>query len=375
MVAIVAFTTNSVSLFPIAVSRQEARRACAAEEHVGFPPTGWGSIVSAVQQLLGTMQVTYSDPAINTIIRNASSQESATGSTTPAGTALYTRHFTQNEEFFLRFPREYTVSSCPIDHDVRASRPGAEHLERIRNVVEQISGFAPEIFAGLTHLYDPMDVFRPLFFRLYKMEGQTYLYALRVDLHYRPALHHVTERGTNDRTPSYRTNAVIVESDLIPLERAVNENGKLRSLHLERPVGETWVGESGRGYFVQGIWIDRDITRFFSKLFIPPGVRTYPYYPFTCKYRAITHAVATLTESARRRSLPFLHEVRAFLLPRVQEIEKVLQKDDFNEQLPSFNRMKSEIAPNWNDIWKSFSLRMYLNDEDQREYELEHGIF
>ena len=333
---------------------------------------GRGSIVTAVQQLHSAIKVTYSDPEINAMIGRLSGESS--GGEPETAPVPYTRHFTQNEEFFIRFPAEHVVDSCPIHHDVRSGAPGPENGEMVRKVVRQLLRLAPAVFEGLTHVFDPADVFRPAFFRLYKMSGRTYLYLLHLDLHYRPSLHTVISRGSNDFTPTYTTNALLIESDFVPLEHVETESGKIRGFHIERAVSETWIGESGRGYFVQGIWLDRDITRFFSRLFVPAGVRAYPYYPFTCKYRAICHSVVTLGEPARRTSLPLLHAAREFLLPRVKEIERALQKAEFNDRLPSFLDMRSQVPEKWRDLWSAFSLRMYLNEDDQREYELERGI-
>ncbi len=33
--------------------------------------------------------------------------------------------------------------------------------------------------------------------------------------------------------------------------------------------------------------MDADLTKFFSKLFLPAGKKTYPYYPYLCKYKTV----------------------------------------------------------------------------------------
>jgi hypothetical protein len=322
-----------------------------------------GSIISAMQRLMRAMRVTYSDPEINSAVRDASPR-----------VVPYTRHFNRNEEFFVRLPAEFTVGSLPYHHDVQSGRPAEPYVSAVRDVMKQLVRIVPDIFEGLTHTFDPTEVFLPTFFRLYRLEKQTYLYQLRVDLQYRPLVHEAIERGTNEYSASYRTNVLVLESDIIPLSGVDVQNGKIRGFEVEQVVSDTWVGESGRGYFVQGIWLDRDITRFFSKLFIAPGVRPYPYYPFTCKYRAICHTAATLGEEARRRSLPLLHDARKYLLPRVSTIEDALRQSEFAESLPSFQEMKARVPADWADRWRDFSIRVYLNDEKQKEYELEHGL-
>ena len=316
-----------------------------------------------MEQLLSAIPVTFSDAKINSMLRSAAGTQTS-----------YTRHFTQTEEFFLRVRDEYTVGTCPIHHDYRQSKPGPEYLTYLRNVIEQLAVTLPSVFDGLTHIFDPAEIFRPAFFRVYKYETRAYLFLLRLDLHHRPSMHTAIDRGDNDRTTSYRTNAVILEADFVPLDDIETVRGKIRGFTVEQSVSQTWIGETGRGYFVQGIWLDRELTRFFSKLFTLPGVRTYPYYPFTCKYRAVCHTVTTLHEEARRKSLPLLHRARTFLLPHLREIESDLRVDEFSERLPGFVRLRDTVPDSWASIWKEFSMRVYINEADQKEYELEHGL-
>lgn len=318
-----------------------------------------------MEQLRSTIPVAFSDPAINALLKEAGS-----------GDRSYRRHFTQNEEFMLRLDDEYDVGSCPIHHDVRTKTPLPEYRQYLKRVMEQLVRRLPSVFTGLTHIFDPGEIFRPQFFRLYRLNSQQYLYLVRLDLHYRPTAHTAGDRGGNDRTTAYRTNSVILESDFVPLSEVETEASKVRGFVVEQSVSQTWIGETGRGYFIQGIWLDRELTRFFSKLFTPPGVRPYPYYLFTCKYQAICHSVITLDETARKRTLPLLHKARAFLLPHLREIESALKEDEIRvEKNPTFVRLKQEIPAFWNDIWKDFSIRLYLNEEDQKEYEIHHGIF
>jgi hypothetical protein len=322
-----------------------------------------GGIVGAMEQLVSAIPVTFSDPQVNSLLHDA------VGPQEPYG-----RHYNGSEEFMLRLPATYTVGSCAIHHDVRETRPDPEYLSYLRDIVAQLALRLPSVFEGLTHIFDPAEIFRPAFFRVYKLESQSYLYLLRLDLHYRPVLHEVIARGDNDRTASYRTNAVFMEAMFIPLDAVETGRGKIRAFQIEQAVSQTWIGETGRGYHVQGIWVDRELTRFFSKLFIPQGVRVYPYYPFTCKYRAICHTIVTLDEAARRESLPLLHRARSFLIPHLREIEGSLRTQEFNDKLPIFTRLREIVPAGWPEIWKEFSLRLYLNDDDQKEYELEHGI-
>ncbi len=82
---------------------------------------------------------------------------------------------------------------------------------------------------------------------------------------------------------------------------------------VEQMISDTWIGETGRGYFIQGIWMDADLNKFFTKLVIPQGKRIYPYYPFTSKYRTICHNPIGISSAQRREAIPRLHRFIDFL--------------------------------------------------------------
>lgn len=316
-----------------------------------------------MEQLLGKIPITFSDSVTNALFHDLEDRSTE-----------YTRHFTQNEEFMLRLPAPYTVPSCPIHHDYRRTRPGDNYLGFLRTVTEQLGALLPSVFRGLNHIFDPAEIFRPTFFRLYTYNSRLYLYLVRLDLTYRPAVHEVVTRGDNDRSAAYRSNTVILEADMIPLEETETSRGRLKSVTIEQSVSQTWIGETGRGYFVQGIWLDRDLTKFFSKLFVPPGVRAYPYFPVTCKYRAICHSVVTLEDTARRKILPLFDLARSYLLPHLRDIEGALRSNGFTEQMPLFRQLRQSVPAEWMSVWMAFSVRSYLDENEQKEYLLEHGI-
>ncbi len=288
--------------------------------------------------------------------------------------APYSRHFAQTEEFFVRLDEPITIGSLPIHHDVRRNTPSNEYLLVMRASIPQIAAALPALFEGLTYFFDPASILRPAFFRIYKYKNNTYLYLLRLDLAYRPSSHEVIDRGSNDRTPSYSTRELVLESDFLPLDEVLMDGGRVCGFRVEPSVSQTWIGETGRGYHLQGIWIDRELTRFFSRLFIKPGVRTYPFFPFTCKYRAICHTVTELSEPGRRKSLPLLHRAREFVRPHLSEIEDALRSQEFDEKMPTFTELKSHVEPFWYSVWDTFDMNAYLNDNDQREFELVHGL-
>lgn len=317
-----------------------------------------------MERVLSRIPVAFSDPRINSVLRDAE-----------PNSETYTRHFTQSEEFMLRTPDQLEVGSAPIHHNVRVTRPSSEYLTYLRAVVEQLAAMVPSVFCGLTHIFDPADILHPSFIRLYKYEEQNYLYQIRLNLQPRLGEHEIITRGTNDVTASYRTNSIILESEFIPLDGVDVQDGKIHGFLIEQSISETWVGETGRGYLVQGIWLDRDLTKFFSKLLTPSGVRTYPYYPFTCRYRAVCHSLLSLDEDSRNRSLPLLHRAREFILPHLREIEDSLRgESDAVEQNPTFVRLKESVPRAWEETWAPFALRTYLNKNDRKEFEIEHGL-
>ncbi len=316
-----------------------------------------------MEQILGEIRIAYSDPEINTLLKDADSSGGG-----------FTRHFNQSEEFFVKLPEAFTVPAFSIHHDVRIREPSREYRSAFRHLAAELVGRVPSVFAGLTHMFDPAETLRPCFFQMYRVQEQNYLYLMRLDLIFKPQRHQVVEKGSNDRSPVYQTRDLVIEADVIPLESVTRNDGKLEAFEIRQLVSDTWIGETGRGYFVQGIWLDTELTKFFSKLFVPKGRRMYPYYPFTSKYRTITHSVVGLTDAARRRAVPFLHRVQRFLLPHLDEIQEVLKGSEFTEELEAFQRIRAEVPAEWHQAWDDFHLDVYLNEQEMKEYELDSSF-
>ena len=312
------------------------------------------------------MQLDFSDSDINRALRKID-----------PGASVFSRHFSQNEEFFIRLPRPVEIESFPIHHDLGNPKPHPRQRNAVRSLVEQLLDIDGSPLHGLTHVFDPSANQLPAFFRLYRMGEVTFLYLLRMDLTYRPRRSELVKRTSSAETAHYRTTDLFLESDLLPLEEVETRGEKIRAIRLEQSISDTWIGETGRGYMRAGMWLDRDLTKFFSRLFIPRGLHTYPYFPFSCKYRAISHTVIGLEESQRQRSVRMLNRARDVLLPRLREIEDSLRtvaQNGFTEELPAFARIKRTIGPEWDEPWKDFAIRMYLNEEDEREFQIEHGL-
>jgi len=117
--------------------------------------------------------------------------------------------------------------------------------------------------------------------------------------------------------------------------------------------------------------MDADLTKFFSKLLLPKGLRSYPYYPFVCRYRTVCHVVVHLSPEGRREQVPYLHKAFQFLQPEMRNIEAALRGSEFSEALPTFQAIKQRVPDYWKDLWSSLRVTPYLNENDMKEYKIE----
>jgi hypothetical protein len=286
---------------------------------------------------------------------------------TASSTGHYTRHFSNDEQFFLKLDEPFVVPSYPIHHDVRLDRPEEGYPGLVRSVVEQVSAEAPDLLSGLRYFFDPADIGRPAFYRRVDTADGSFLYLVRLDLRYRPSVHEVLEAGNNDRGPVYRTRELPLEADLLPLEPETDDE----TLRVREVFSETWVGETGRGYFVQGIWIDRDLTRFLSAAVTPRGHRLYPYFPVSCKYRSLGISLVEFNTGALEEYASLLTGVCKTLEPKVREIEAALKEQDYDPKMPLLEELRDRMPPELTEPWRRFSTSPYLNDRDMREFALE----
>ncbi|OHD27069.1 MAG: hypothetical protein A2064_13065 [Spirochaetes bacterium GWB1_66_5] len=306
------------------------------------------------------IQTGVSDPALNALLARS-----------PEGERPLSRHFSQTEEFFVRTQDEYGVPRLAIHHDVRRPEPDPGYLARLGEVLSQLLQLVPQLWRGLTYLFDPAEVLRPSFFQLHRLGERRYLYLLRLDLAYRPQSHRVLERGDNDLSPAYSTREMYLESFLIPLQGVETENGRVDGLLIDQAISNTWVGETGRGYFVQGIWMDNDLTRFFSRLLLPAGQRTYPYFPYLCRYRTLCRSLVRFSAEEREAALPQLDRAYGFLKPVMGRVESALKGQEFSEDNPVFRELKSRIPESWYLPWEGLRVEAYLNEYDHKEYRIE----
>jgi hypothetical protein len=316
-----------------------------------------------MDKLTGEIQVTYSDPQINESLKQKAAEPTK-----------YTRHFTDDEDFFLKVPSPLQVKSLPINMD--PSDPlRRDYVVTMRNVASQLAGLIPSVISGLVHVHDPSSHLRPMFLKLFTLGGKRYVFLVRVDLTYRPRHHHVIERGTNDKTASYWTTLIFMEADLFPVSKVWTKEGKLAGVQIEQLFKSTFVGESGEGYKTQGVWLDKEITREYSKLVTPTDYNHHPYYPLVCKYQSICHPLVHFSRDALSRGVRLLHDA----LPLVKEtivVDPASGEDGVGVPRiePSTNENWKEIRRRWLPVWKRFTVRGYFDDDSRREYELVDGI-
>ncbi|MBA7545920.1 hypothetical protein ES705_38302 [subsurface metagenome] len=313
-----------------------------------------------MEQVTNEIKLSYTDKEINTSLENLNHKNSS-----------FKRHFNQTEEFFLDLEDDFIIPSLPIHHDVRQPRPSPEYLKSLLQILEQILPLTPGVFNELTYLFDPREIMKPCFFKLYKIDQASYLYLVQIDLIYRSREARVLERGNNDFTARYSSRRLFLETLFIPLDRVLVEEDKIRSFIVKQTISSTWVGEVGRGYFIQGIWIDNELTRFFSKLFLPEGKRTYPFYPYVCKYRTICQNLIRLNPEARKLYLPYLHRAIEFLSPSMKRIEQSMRDTSFSEDIETYKEIKKQVPVNWLEIWNNLKIDVYLNQQDMKEFSVE----
>ena len=314
-----------------------------------------------MEQLVNEIRLGYADRAINERL-------AAVRSNSPEP---YTRHYNQGEEFFLELAEYYSVPRLPIHHDVRQTVPRADYMNALRDWVDGFLAVAPDFFTDLTYFFDPGEVLKPCFYRLYRIGESYYLYLLRIDLSYRSMESELIDRGTNDETAAYRTRRVFLESDFIPLASVISEMGKVVAFVVKQSISQNWIGETGKGYLVRGIWMDSELTKFFSKLFLPSGKRSYPFYPFTCRYKTLCMTVPDPGAEARRALLPYLHRAVSFLAPEMEAIQNSLKNVSFVETIPKFLELKEKVPESVAKVWSDIRLTAYLNANEQKEFRLE----
>jgi hypothetical protein len=315
-----------------------------------------------MDELLNEIRVIHLDAGIDRLLASI-----------PAETSDYpcAAHYNHNEELFLELGTELVMPRFPIHHDMNVETPSEAYMQALRNLTGQLIGILPEVFRGLSYFFEPTEPLKPHFFRLYKVEDSIYLYLLRIDLLYRHFQGKIVEEGNNDTTPSFRTTRLFVESELIPLESVAWSLGRAKSFRVRQFISNTWIGETGRGYLIRGIWMDNDLSKFFSKIFLPEGSHTYPFYPVFCKYKTICAEAVPPGPARRKRMLPILHRAISLLSPEMERIQDSLRGGNFSESLPAFMELRKRVPPSWSESLRGIRVRSYLNEREMKEYALE----
>ncbi|TVQ37194.1 MAG: hypothetical protein EA384_13110 [Spirochaetaceae bacterium] len=297
-----------------------------------------------------------------TILTSAAPRIRARLADLPPGDCGCSRRFTQSEELFLELDEYYEVPPIAIHHDVNRREPSAGFLSAVEAVLDQVVPVTGGLLAGLSLGFNPLHASSALFYRVLERRGQRFIYLVTVDLSYRPLLHQVVTAGSNDVAPAYRTNRIFLAPDLVPLQD---------DLRVQQSISQTWIGETGRGYITQGIWIDRDLNKFLTRLFVAPGQLIYPYFPFHTKFKAICFSPIELGAGFRPRAVELIDSARAVLLPRIDDILETLREAPFSEELELFREMRAAVDPGWHEVFADLRLRAYLNEHDMKEYIVE----
>jgi hypothetical protein len=313
-----------------------------------------------MEQLVNEIRFNWCSPEIDALLKQPRAEEGMP----------FNMHFTQGEEYFIRFPEAFAIPSFPIHHDIRSERPSPRYLKALSQSLERIIPLLPSAFADLSWFFDPAEILKPSFFKLYKLGDELFLYLLRIDLLYRSTYHEALKEGSNDETPAYQSDRLFIESDIIPLEGIKRSEGRVEAFTIRQLISQNWIGETGRGYLVKGIWLDADLSKFFSKVFQQPGRRLYPFQPFVCKYRSICGSVLDPRPEGRKEVLPLLKRAISELSPHLGEIQRELKLSPFSDKLPLFIKLRESLAPEWRGTWEGLAPRVYLNQNEQKEYEI-----
>ncbi len=311
-----------------------------------------------MDQILNIVSIRYSDNEINKIIEKCKDQQNE-----------YTMHFSQNEDFFLKIGKEITVPHLKVHHNIKDHNPAPGYTAALSEIIEQMLPYVSSLIKETYYYFDPAEPLRPVFYRLYDIEGHLFLYMVRIDLSFKPHDCEIVEMGGNDITHIFSTNNVFIDIDMLPVEKTVDLGDGKKDFIIKQSISQTWIGETGRGYFIQGIWMDSELTRFFTRLFLPENIHSYPYYPFACKYRTISHFPLRFSMTDRRRHLGILERSYNFIDPFMREIEDELKNSVYSPDMKLFKELKKKVNKDWYIDFSSLNIKRYLNSRGMKEYE------
>lgn len=312
-----------------------------------------------MDQILNTVTIRRTDNQINKIIEKCKEHR-----------GKYTMHFTQNEEFFLKTGKTFSIPHLKIHHDINNPEPENSYMDMLATFLNDVIPFIAPVIEDTEYYFDPAEPLRPVFYRLYQIDGRQYLYMARLDLSFKPHDCEITEMGNNDITHLFETQSIFLDADILPVEKIHELKNGRREYHIRQSVSQTWIGETGRGYFIQGIWMDSELTKFFTRLFLPDNLLTYPYYPFQCKYRTLSYFPPVFGTAGRKKGAEILDRAYNFISPAMREIEVELRDNVFSSDLGLFRKLKESVNSEWYSDFSTLGIKRYLNAKGMKEYEL-----
>ncbi len=275
-------------------------------------------------------------------------------------------HFSADEQFFLKTTRPLRVPRFPVHHDVRNPVPTVEYLKSLEPALTELIERFPGLFRACRYSFDPAYPHEAVFYRVLSRDGTAFVYLLRVSLAFAPRMHTVLEKGNNDYTASYCTNRLPVEALIMPVAR-VDSN----SIRVERYISSTWIGETGRGYLTQGIWVDRDFSKILSRIVNPNSAKTYPWFPVGARYNTISYRPIELSPPSIDALTTHVTAIRYSLASCMSEIEALLRSGDRETLSGYVDSLVSSFPDGERERYRGIRTRAYLNEFDQKEYQIE----
>ena len=312
-----------------------------------------------MDQILNVISIHHTDSEINKIIKTCGDQN-----------LPYTMHFSQNEDFFLKTKKTVIIPQFKIHHDFKNPYPDDKYMTNLISIIKELLPFINCLITDTTYYFDPAEPLRPVFYKLYNLEEKYYLYLVRFDFSFKPHNCEILEKGNNDITHKFSTENIFLDIDLLPIEKVIERDKNTTDYFIRQSVSQTWIGETGRGYFIQGIWMDNELTKFFTNIFLNKEILSYPYYPFTCKYRTLTHFPLKFEPLYREKHITILDRSYNFLLPFMREVEKVFKDFLFSKEMDIYKSIKEKIDINWYDDFSNLKISRYLNNHGMKEYEV-----
>lgn len=280
---------------------------------------------------------------------------------------VWERRFTQEEDFYLLLDRPFVVDPFEIHHDVRHREPSDRYRSMIRSVVHTLTEQLPGVFQGLSWFFDSKDLFHPLFVQVLTARERKYLYLLRPDLSFRGRHGEILERGGNDTTPRFSTRSLFLESEVLPLD-SIEVHPSGRQVFLKKLFPFTWQGESGRGYFVTGRWLDQEITKLLSRAALAPGQKIFPALPLRCRFETLSAFCPVPTQEGRKQAAAALEAAWPLVVPWADKIQADLKDEPYRDGHPLVPFLRQQWGGRLENRWGAFRLDPYLNEHEQKEY-------